>query len=148
MAKTYAVPYAQNPNLGKVTLIAADTSYTQPTTAGAVALTAGANGTRIDGMKARALGTNGASVLRIFLNDGLGTAAANFSLLHEFTLPATTANAAAPAQSNDILILPTNYDNAGSGNIPPYLPPGQKLYVSLGTAVAAGWAVTTIGADF
>jgi len=148
MAKTYSVPYAQNPNIGKVTLLNADTSFTTPTTAGAIAITAGVNGTRIDGMKVRALGTNVQTVLRVFLNDGLGTAATNFSLLYEIKLPASTAVATDTTQSSDILILPTNYDNAGSGNIPPYLPSGYKLYVSLGTTVAAGFAITTIGADF
>ncbi|MFL0194342.1 hypothetical protein ACJDU8_01945 [Clostridium sp. WILCCON 0269] len=148
MAKTYLPPYAQNQNIGKVTLTTADTSLTAPTTAGAVLFTAGTNGSKLDGIKVRALGTNVTTVLRIFVNDGLGTAATNFSLVDEVALAATTANTSSPSQTSDIKLLPTNYDNAGSGEIPPYLATGQKIYVSLGTTVAAGYAITCFGCDF
>ena len=136
------------PNIGHATLTTADTSLTAPATAGVVVLTGGANGTRVDGMKVRALGTNIQTVLRIFFNDGLGVAAANFSLVYEQTLPISTASATAPAQSLDILLLPDNYDNAGSGCLPVALKSGQKLYVSVGTTVAAGYAVTAFGGDY
>jgi hypothetical protein len=154
MAKTYQAPFVQNQNIGKTTLINADTSLTAPTTAGVAVFTAGANGSKIDAMKVRALGTNVATVLRVFVNDGLGSAATNFSLVYELALPASTASATAPAQANDILLFAENFDNmggstsSGNGVLPPYLGAGQKLYVSLGTTVVAGYAVTVFGGDF
>lgn len=111
-------------------------------------LTGGINGTRLDAIKVRALGTNVQTVLRIFFNDGLGTAAANFSLLHEVTLPASTASATAPAQSADIVLLPINYANDGKGELPPYLKSGQKIYVSMGTTVVGGYSITCFGGDY
>jgi uncharacterized protein involved in high-affinity Fe2+ transport len=148
MAKTFNVPFPQNQNVGFKTLTTADTSLTAPTTAGQIVFTAGAEGSRIDAIKVRALGTNVQSVLRVFVNDGLGTAAVNFSLVHEVKLPATTANAADVNQTADIVLLPANYDNVGNGVLPPYLKAGQKIYVSIGTAIAAGVAVTAFGGDY
>lgn len=135
-------------NIGKAALTTADASLTAPTTAGAVVFTAGANGTRLDAIKVRALGTNVQTVLRLFVNDGLGTAATNFALVDEVGIPASTASATAPAQSADIVLLPINYDGQGSGELPPTLPAGYKLYASLGTTVAAGISVTAYGGDF
>jgi hypothetical protein len=140
--------------VGKVALTAADTSYTAPTTAGAIAFTAGTNGARIDCMKIRALGTNSsATVLRIFVNDGGGVAVANFSLVYEQALPISTLSQTAVA-SADILLFAENFDNmggstsSGNGVLPPYLPAGYKLYVSIGTAAAAGWQCTTFGGNY
>lgn len=139
------VPITQN--IGSVTLTTADTSLTSPTTAGATALTAGANGTRIDGMKVRALGTNVATVLRVFIKTG-----GSYALFYEVALPASTASTTAPAEATDLYLLPVNYDNGAAGNsngvLPPYLKSGQSLVVSLGTTVAAGYAVTAWGGDY
>jgi hypothetical protein len=148
MAKIYQAPFVQNQNIGKVTLLTADTSLTVPITAGAVLFTAGTNGSKLDSIKVRALGTNVASVLRIFVNDGAGILATNFSLIDEIALPTSTASAIGSAQVADIKLFPLNYDNAGSGELPPYLSAGQKIYASLGTTVAAGYAITAFGSDF
>lgn len=148
MAKTYQAPFVQNPNIGKATLTTADTSLTVPTTAGAVLLTAGTNGTKIDGIKVRALGINVATVLRIFVNDGVGILATNFSLVDEVALSASTASTTASAQTADIKLFPINFDTMGGGEIPPYLAAGQKIYVALGTTVAAGYAITAFSGDF
>lgn len=139
-------PIAQN--IGFKTLITADTSLLAPVTAGAVLLTAGLNGSKIDGIKVRALGTNVATVLRIFVNDGQGVAASNFSLVDEIALPVSSASTTAPTQTSDIKIFSMNYDNAGGGELPPYLKAGQKIYVSLGTTVVSGYAVTAFGGDY
>lgn len=139
--------YPITQNIGKATLLTADTSFTAPTTAGAILITGGTNGTRIDGIKVRALGTNVATVLRIFFCDGLGTAATNFALVHEIALAATTS-ATSAITGVDTLLLPINYDNAGNGAIPPYLKSGQKIYVSLGTTVASGFAISCYGGDY
>jgi hypothetical protein len=85
---------------------------------------------------ARPLGTNVATVLRVFVNNGSSNAtAANNSLIAELTLPATTLNEAA-AQPD--FILPLNFA----------VPAGYKLNCMLGTAVAAGYAVTIIGGEY
>ncbi|MDE2444789.1 MAG: hypothetical protein KGO94_01340 [Alphaproteobacteria bacterium] len=85
---------------------------------------------------ARSLGTNVATVLRVFINNGSANAtAANNSLIAEMTLPATTLSEVA-AQFEYALAL----------NLA--LPPGYKLNVTLGTGVAAGYAVTVIGGEY
>lgn len=84
----------------------------------------------------RAIGTNAATVARIFINNGLvTTTAANNVLFTEITLPATTIieNAAQPNQEALLNIA---------------LPPGFKLTVTLGTAVAAGYRVSTVGGKY
>lgn len=145
MANAASYPVTQN--VGSATLTTADTSLTAPSTAGQTVLTAGANGTRIDGMKVRALGTNVATVLRVFIKTG-----SVYALFHEIALSASTASATAPAQTSDLYLLPINYDNGAAGNangvLPPYLKSGQSLVVSLGTTVAAGYSVTAWGGDY
>jgi len=129
------------------TLTTADTSLTTPITNGQTILTGGANGTRVDVIKARAVGTNVASLLRVFFNDGLGTAASNFSLIHEEVLPVSTLSQVA-IEAAPITLFPINYDGMGTGVLPPYLESGQKIYISIGTTVAGGWAVTGFGGDY
>jgi hypothetical protein len=112
----------------------------------ATVFTAGVNGARIDQIKVRALGTNVATVLRFFVNNGsANTTAANNSLVHEVTIPATTLSETAALVDNDITIVKNTTETA----VPiPYLPAGFKLNVVIGTAVAAGLAVTVHGADY
>ena len=129
------------------TLITADTSLVTPVTNGVVIITGGENGTRIDGMKIRALGTNIDTVLRVFINDGIGVLAVNFALVHEVQLVASTAGTD-DITGVDLSLLPFNYDNAGGGEITPFLASGQKLYVSIGTTVASGYAVSVFGGDY
>ena len=89
--------------------------------------TAGSNGSFVRGIRCTALGTNTASVLRIYVNNGSAqTTAANNALIGQLSLPATTAtNTAATAE--------------------PYYPlnlaigAGHRIYVGVGTTVSAGW---------
>lgn len=94
------------------------------------------NGGFVQKIIAKPVGTNVASVLRIFLNNGLTpTTASNNSLIAEITLPASTANAAAALQQFDMNL---NYAiNAG-----------YKLYATIGTTVVAGYQLTTIGSKY
>jgi hypothetical protein len=93
-------------------------------------------GNFIQKLIARALGTNVATVLRVFINNGsLNTTAANNSLIAEFTLPATTLSEIA-AQPD--VVLPLNFA----------IPAGYKLNATLGTAVAAGYALTAVGGEY
>jgi hypothetical protein len=97
------------------------------------------NGSRVEMVRARALGTNVKTVMRVFINNGsTNTTAANNTLWAELALPATTADNDDP--------LADQYLQA------PYFPlvlqPGYKLIVTLGTAVAAGYNVTAVGGDY
>lgn len=136
-----------SPNVKGVTLTTADTSLTAPSTNGKDAIIGSTNGTRIDGMKISAVGTNVTTVLRVFFCDGLGTADTNYTLLHEEVLPATTASTTAKT-STTINLLPLNYDGLGSGVLPNAIKSGQKIVVSLGTTVSSGWDVLTFGGDY
>jgi len=98
--------------------------------------TAGTSGSYVQRIRFKALGTNVATVARIFiLNTGSITQPSSSVLFDEVTLPATTAvaNAATP-----LVELPLNFA----------LPASYSLYVTLGTAVAAGYDATVIGGDY
>ena len=94
------------------------------------------NGSYLQKLIIRPRGTNTGSVLRVFLNNGLTNAtAANNALISEVGLPAT-ANSEVQSVAGLELAL----------NIP--IPPGYKINVTLGTAVAGGFAVTATGGDY
>jgi hypothetical protein len=98
--------------------------------------TAGASGSYVQRLIARAVGTNVASVLRVFVNNGSTNATiANNTLIAEVTLPITTASAVSALQPIE---LPLNFA----------LPAGYKLNVALGTTVAAGYRVSVLGGDY
>jgi hypothetical protein len=94
------------------------------------------NGGFVQKLVSRSLGTNVASVLRVFINNGsANTTAANNALIAEMTLPATTLSevAALPDFS-----LPLNLA----------LPAGYKLNCTLGTTVAAAHQLTAVGGKY
>lgn len=94
------------------------------------------NGSYIARLKFKAIGTNTASVARIFINNGsANTTAANNSFYGEVSLPATTAIATAATVEVD---YPMGFA----------LNPGFRIYVGLGTTVAAGWVCTGIGGNY
>lgn len=94
------------------------------------------NGSFVQRLRFKALGTNVASVARIFVNNGSSnTTAANNTFIGEVSLPAVTAIATAATVEIDYIL-----------NIP--LNPGFRIYWGLGTAVAAGWVVTPIAGKY
>ena len=96
------------------------------------------NGGYVQRIRFRSLGNNSsATVARVWINNGSTTAtAANNTLIDEITLP-TTTNSELVAQSN--YELPLNFG----------LPPGDRIYVTLGTAPnSAGWQATVIGGKY
>jgi hypothetical protein len=106
------------------------TNYGPIFTAGAV------EGSRLDFIKVRSLGTNVATVIRIWINNGsVTTTAANNTLYLERTLSATTVSQT--AEQPDIT-LPLNIS----------LAPGYRVYATFGTAVAAGFHLTAVGGDY
>jgi hypothetical protein len=105
--------------------------------------TAGADGARVERIRARAIGTNVATVLRIFINNGSDPATAGNNVLYaEKTLAATTLSEAAELALNE---LPTTTDPTA---FPLVLPPAYRLYACIGTTVAAGIRVTAIGSTY
>jgi hypothetical protein len=94
------------------------------------------NGGFIQRLRFKAIGTNTASVARIFINNGsAATSAANNSFYGETSLPGTTASATSATVEID---YPMNFA----------LPAGFKIVVGLGTTVAAGWVCTPIGGEY
>jgi hypothetical protein len=94
------------------------------------------NGSYLQKLVVRPKGTNVASVLRLFMNNGATNATAtNNVLIGEYTLPATTASAVAALAGFEIPL-----------NIP--MPPNYDLLVTLGTAVAGGYAICAMGGDY
>ena len=105
--------------------------------------TAGADGARVERIRVRAVGTNVATVLRIFINNGSDPAvAANNVLYAEKTIAATTLSETAELALNQ---LPTTTDPTA---FPLVLPPNYRLYCTIGTTVAAGLRVTAIGSTY
>lgn len=94
------------------------------------------NGGFVQRIRFRALGTNVTTVARVWINNGSATGtAANNTLWDEITLNATTATQVAALATQE---LPLNIG----------LPPGYRLYVTLGTGVAAGFNVSVIGGKY
>ena len=98
--------------------------------------TAGPDGGYVQRMRFRPLGTNVATVARIFINNGSSTTVAtNNALWDEISLAATTLSETSALSTYEI---PLNFA----------LPAGYKLYATLGTAVAAGYTMTCIGGKY
>jgi hypothetical protein len=94
------------------------------------------NGGFVQKLRVKAAGTNVASVLRIFINNGITNATlANNILYDEVTLPATTLSEVAQLAPVEVPL-----------NIP--LPAGYKINVTLGTTIAAGVFVSVVGGKF
>jgi hypothetical protein len=112
------------------------TDLTSGTIYGPIETAGAVDGSRLDFIKVRALGTNVSTVIRIWINNGsVTTTAANNTLYLERTLSATTVSQV--AEQPDI-ILPLNIS----------LAPSYRIYATFGTAVAAGFHLTAIGGDY
>jgi hypothetical protein len=110
--------------------LTAGTNYNSGFTANAT------NGSRVDFIRVRTLGTNVATVMRVWINNGSTTAtAANNTLFFERTLAATTVSQT--AEQIDVMV-PMNVS----------LPVGHKIYYTFGTAVAAGYSIQVVGGDY
>ena len=99
-------------------------------------LVAGVNGTRVDSLKVRSLGTNVATVVRVFINNGGdSTIATNNTLYKECTIAATTVS-----EISELI------DNVIDMSIS--IPAGYKINCTIGTSVAAGVQVTCVGGNY
>ena len=94
------------------------------------------NGSRVDYIRLRPLGSNVATVVRLFINNGSdSTVAANNILFAERTLSATTLSEVAELLDVTIAV-----------NVS--LPPGYKITATVGTTVSTGYAVCAVGGDY
>jgi hypothetical protein len=94
------------------------------------------NGGYVDKVVWQPDGSNVATAGRIWLNNGAATGtAANNCLLKDVTLPLTTNSEVAAIGNTEVTL----------GLM---LPVGYKLYVTIGTTVAAGFHVAAIGGKY
>jgi len=101
-----------------------------------ISFAAGPNGAFVESVEALPVGTNAASVLRVFLNNGSATTtSANNILWEEISLPATVLSEIAGQTK---VVIPLNRA----------IPAGYTLYATVGTAVTAGWRVRVHMGDY
>lgn len=94
------------------------------------------NGGFLQKLRIRSLGTNVATVMRIWINNGATTGtAANNTLYDEISLAASTVS---QTSALSLYELPLNFA----------LPAGYKIYVTIGTAVAAGYDVIAVAGKY
>ena len=94
------------------------------------------NGGYVQRVRFRPLGTNAATVARVWINNGGDTTVSgNNSLWDEIAIPLTTISQTAAQATYEI---PLNFP----------LPANYRLYVTLGTVVLAGFDVTVIGGKY
>jgi len=102
------------------------------------AFTAGANGSYVQKMRFRPVGSPAATVCRVFISASASTSATNTWLYDEITLPAVTLSQTA---ASSVFELPINVA----------LDPTYLLYVTFGTSTGSagtGYSVVTIAGDY
>lgn len=125
------------PNIGWGTVATANTAKDGTGTVVTI-FTAGSNGSRVDRVRYKAMGTNTATALRIFINNGSDpTTATNNTLCREETVASTTLSEVA-ALTNGEIVFPEGL----------ILKNGYKLNITIGTTVAAGLHVSAYGGDY
>lgn len=119
-----------------VAITTATADYTGASANHQIAYTAGANGGYIARLRFKALGTNIATVARIYINNSqIQTTGSNNVLYGEVSLPAITAtNTAATAEID----YPMGFAIEAT----------FRIYVGLATTVASGWVCTAIGGAY
>lgn len=128
--------FTATPKMGWSGTIATGTNTYTGTSGTTTLMTAGSSGSFVRSIELEAIGTNIATVLRVFINNGstVGTEANN-TLYCQYSLPATTASA---TTATSHISLPLNIA----------LPASYTIQVVLGTTVANGWKVTAIYGDY
>jgi hypothetical protein len=94
------------------------------------------SGGYVQRIRFKPLGTNQATVARVWINNGSTTSSSeNNTLFDEVSLSATTNSETSALSTTE---LPLNFA----------LPPGYKIYVTLGVTASAGYDVTVIGGKY
>jgi hypothetical protein len=102
------------------------------------AFTAGANGSYVQKMRFRPVGSPAATVCRVFISYSTSTSATDTWLYDEITLPAVTLSQTA---ASSVFELPINVA----------LDPNYLLYVTFGTSTGSagtGYSIVTIAGDY
>lgn len=102
------------------------------------AFTAGSNGSYVQKIRFRPVGSPAATVARVFISSSTTTSATNTWLYDEITLPAVTQSQTA---ASSVFELPLNFALDAS-----YL-----LYVTFGTSTGStgtGYSVVVVGGDY
>lgn len=127
-----APQFATTPNKGTPQTIATANTATDGTGTVALIFTAGASGSILPSIRIRHLGTNVATVIRVFRNNGSDpTVAGNNALIEERTIAANTLSQVAESIAYVIdcgLVLGAS----------------ERIYCNIGTTIAAGIKVTPI----
>jgi hypothetical protein len=117
-------------------ILTANTTKDLSTGTVTLAFTAGADGSFVERITGQALGTNVASLARVFLNNGAATTTAtNNTFIDQIGLPAITLS-----ENSEVAKVSLSINQA--------IPAGYRLYIVLGTTVAAGWEFTVWGGDY
>lgn len=133
MAQNTAPIFPKSPRFEvAATLTTANTNRDGTGTLETVWTSPAAEGSRLDHIRCCAVGSNVATVLRVFVYDPVAT---RYALIHERTLPAVTVSAATESTEHIIAIGEALQVNA-------------LVKVSLGTTVAGGWKCTGFGGDY
>jgi hypothetical protein len=102
------------------------------------AFTAGTNGSYIQKMRFRPVGSPAATVCRVFISSSSTTSATATWLYDEITLPATTVT---QTGASSVYELPLNFA----------IDPSYLLYVTFGTSTGStgtGYSIVTIAGDY
>ncbi len=136
MAANTTPIFTNAPKAAWATITAANTAKDGTGTVSTIATAQATNGSYVLKVRAQPTGTNTASCLRLFLNNGSTNATAtNNSLIADVSLPATTLSEVAGQAPIEVhLDLP--------------IPAGYKINAVIGTTVAAAWQVTCFYADY
>jgi hypothetical protein len=100
--------------------------------------TAGTNGSYIQKIRFRPVGSPAATVCRVFISTSSSTSATNTWLYDEITLPAVTVSQTA---ASSVFELPMNFA----------IDPSFLLYVTFGTSTGSagtGYSIVTIAGDY
>jgi hypothetical protein len=130
--------YASTPKIGTAVISTANTARDGTGTLGTV-FTAGASGSRLDGIEIQATGTTTAGMVRLFISDGT-----NHRLFAEVSVVAVTPSATVPAFST--LIAGNAQGLVNNVPLPLSLPTGWSLRAS--THNAESFTVIGFGGDF
>lgn len=117
-------------------MVTATGDYTGASANHVLAFTADAQGAYLKKIKFVATGTCTATVARIYLNNGsANTTAANNQFIGQISLPGVTAiNTAATTEPEYTLEFA--------------IKPSFRIYIGLGTTVAASWVPTVYGGNY
>lgn len=137
MAANTSPIFLKAPNVQYITTgVNANTALDGTGTVATVFTADATNGSKIENVTLEHLGTNVATVVRFFVNNGSSnTTAGNNALVYEVTMAANTLSQTAASVP---MTWPANL----------YLKPGYKLNVTIGTAIAAGIMVFAQGGDY